>query len=170
MTVTPPAYGSAMGERRPWNPWRSLRGRAHITFTLDPIANMMGGAIYARRGDRAAIVIDPALDQIERRARLAHELVHDERGGVIDSAEHTGLAVCAIREEARVDAIVAERLIPPRELEAFIDCMLALGEIVTVDLVAEEFEVPRPVAKLALARLRDRVHGFAAMPPEYEVA
>ena len=36
--------------------------------------------MYGRKGERAAIIIDPKLSQAERAAALAHELVHDERG------------------------------------------------------------------------------------------
>jgi hypothetical protein len=139
-----------------WDPWRELAARSHIIFELDPIAQIGGGALYARRGPRAAIIIDPALSRRERRAALAHELVHDERGGVADAtdAPPTWAAVVA-REERRVDTIVAGRLVPPAELADWLARRSTVGGVSPLD-VADEYDVPLGVACLALSRLGPR--------------
>ncbi|HEY4377323.1 MAG TPA: hypothetical protein VGM93_09200, partial [Acidimicrobiales bacterium] len=70
-----------------WDPWTALRSRPHIIFGLDPVAGLLGGGLLARRGALVAIVLDPALDRRARRCALAHELIHDERGGGCDAVE-----------------------------------------------------------------------------------
>lgn len=137
-----------------WDPWRELRARNHIVFRFHRIAGLAGGAVHARRGDRVAIVVDPRLGPVERRAYLAHELVHDERGGGCDfeGMPPQWLAVVA-REEARVERIVAERLVPATELRAFIASRLDTeGAVATAD-VAIHFEVPDSVAAAAMMAL-----------------
>lgn len=134
-----------------WNPWAALRGRPHIIFRLDHIAAHGGGAIYARRGDRAVIVIDPALDRPARRAALAHELVHDERGG---GADHPGMpegwAAVVAGDERAVDRIVARRLVPATALANLVAQLVDVDGGVTAGAVAEAFEVPEAVAITAL--------------------
>ena len=135
----------------PWNPWQALWDRPHIVFRFDPIARLAGGAIYARRGTRAAIVLDPILSAPERTAWLAHELVHDERGGGCDwPGMPSQWSAVVAREEAQVERIVATRLVPPAELADFVTAQLAAGEAVTVDIVAERFEVAPSVAEAAI--------------------
>ena len=134
-----------------WNPWQALRSRSHIVFRFDPIAQLAGGAVYARRGERAAIVMDPRLDTVERRAWLAHELVHDERGGGCAWPDMpTQWAAVVAREEAAVERIVARRLIPRTELAAFVATQVDIEGHVTAAAVADRFEVPLALAELAL--------------------
>ena len=134
-----------------WNPWRALRSRTHIVFRLAPLPAETGGAIYWPRGSRAAIIIDPALSQVARRAALAHELVHDERGGGADLEGMPGSwSAVVMRDEAAVNAEVARRLVPPAELAEFCRMMVALELPVSALDVAEEFQVPEAVAALAM--------------------
>lgn len=132
-----------------WNPWRSLRARPHIDFTIDPIAERGGGALHGRLGERSAIVISPELDRIERSAALAHELVHDERGIGRPGATPATMQV----EERVVRRETARRLVPLDALLTFVDARVTV-EPVTVALVAEEFEVPHAVAEEALRQLQ----------------
>lgn len=94
---------------------------------------------------------------------LAHELVHDERGGGCDAPgmPTTWDAVVA-RDEHVVEREVARWLIPFEELLAFIDrrCGAELG--VTVWEVAEEFDVPDYVAERALRDLANNPEGWQA--------
>lgn len=144
--VTDPGYGSDMGQN--WNPWRSLRARDHILFALSQHAKIGGGAIYARRGDLAAIVIDPDLGRVDRNAALAHELVHDERGGI-----PIGAPDWIVRKEERsVDLEVAVRLVPVDDLLRFCLARATVGPVSVAD-VAGEFEVPEPVARRALLNM-----------------
>lgn len=141
---------------RRWNPWRALRDRAHIELVWADMDGCPGRA--EREGDRQRVLLDPTLGRIERNAVLAHELVHLERG--ILYCPSTPPALVA-KEEAAVEAIVADRLVPPALLQQFI---LAMAEVdgVTVADVASEFEVPLDVAERALQR-------FTAMPePDVE--
>lgn len=144
-----------MGRSR-WNPWRVLRGREHIVFELDPTARLTGGAFYARSGNRAAIVIDPALPQTQRRIALAHELVHDERGMLRLDGAPVPLEVMGGREERRVEAIVAERLVPDDDLA---ELVRRRGDVepITAAVVAEEFDVTVEVATAAMLRLAHRL-------------
>ncbi len=138
---------------RRWNPWAELARRDHIVVGFDPCARAGGGAVYARRGALAAIVIDPALSLRERRAALAYELVHDERGGGCDLADMGPQWLPVVsREEARVDRIAASRLVPLDELRAFLTARGSIGPV-TLDDVAEEFDVPVRVAAIAVKEL-----------------
>jgi hypothetical protein len=137
------------------NPWAELRRREHIVFALEPLPHSTGGAIYARWPDgEALVVIDPALGRRERRAALAHELIHDERGGGADSAgiPASWRAVVA-RDEHQVDDEVARRLVPLDQLRAFVDRCLDFAVGVDVVEVAEAFDVPESVAERALQLL-----------------
>jgi hypothetical protein len=135
-----------------WDPWAELDRREHIVLAR---ARLPAGvhAVYARRGARAAILLDVRLPRRDRRAVLAHELVHDERGGGADvpGMPAAWTAVVA-REERAVDAEVARRLVPPRELEAFVRTRDGLGDAVTLHDLAEEFDVPTWVAETAMRR------------------
>lgn len=118
------------------------------------MAALAGGAAYYRSGGLAAIIIDPRLSRSERNAALAHELVHDERGG---GADHPGMpaswAAVVARDEAAVDQEVARRLVPPAELARFCEVMALLDIGVTAHEVAEHFDVPPAVAGAALRQL-----------------
>jgi hypothetical protein len=87
-------------------------------------------------------------------AALAHELIHDERGG---GAEHRemppGWAAVAARDEAAVNREVARRLVPRNELVAYLERCEAREWGVTAAQVAEEFDVSDEVAAEALRRL-----------------
>lgn len=134
-----------MAEGR-WNPWRELRARTHIVFARRRLPDGLLG-VHGRRGDRVAIVVDVDLDPVERNAVLAHELVHDERGGGIDAPYMPpGWDAVVAREEHLVEREVARRLVPLDELRAFVERRRELGEPVTVGDVVEEFDVPVWVA------------------------
>lgn len=139
-----------------WDPWRELRHRSHIIFEFDSVAKLGGGAIYARRGTMAAIVIDPDLPRRDRRAALAHELVHDERGGIVDHTHSPATWAAVVqREERRVDDVAASRLVPLDQLDAWARRRVSAGPIYAID-VADEFDVPSRVALVAIRLLRER--------------
>lgn len=139
-----------------WNPWRALRSRSHITFALHRLPPATGGAVYGRRGDRVAIIVDTELSPGDRAAALAHELVHDERGPppAQDDVPMSFWPVI-IREEGHVERIVAARLVPLDALAAYVDTLVEIGESVTALEVADEFDVPMALAGRALGLLRD---------------
>lgn len=135
-----------------------LRDRPEVEFVL---CDLPAGvrAIHARRGPDRAILVSRALSPADRLAALAHELVHDERGSAGHDPHHPHWAPCVAREERRVDDIVARRLVPPAELQAFVDATADI-EPVTALGVAEEFEVAEHVAERALdLLLKDRLAG-----------
>lgn len=109
--------------------------------------------VVAQRGDRAVIFVDRKLSPVDRLCVLAHELAHLDRGG---SGWEPGLPVLLEamvgREEARVDRIAADRLVPSVELAEWVARRVEV-EPITAELVAEEFEVSVEVASLALSRL-----------------
>lgn len=128
-----------------WDPWLAAESRAHIDLRIAPLPHRLR-ALYWPRGERAAIIISPRLAPTERRAALAHELVHDERGG--GAAEPF-----TAKDERSVVAEVARRLVPPDELARFVERQQRLGGGVTALDVAEEFDTTPDVAAVALARL-----------------
>lgn len=145
--VTPPTYRHTMPTT--WNPWRALRDRDHLTFAYSRHAQIGGGAIYARRGTHAAIIIDPDMPRSERNAALAHELIHDERGGLPTGAPDW----IVTKEEHAVDLEVVARLVPATELRRFLEQRATVGTV-TVHDVAEEFDVPTEIASSAMRSTR----------------
>ena len=129
-----------------WNPWRTLRTRRHITLHRTPLHGPLRG-IYAPRGDRAVILLDTNLSRRERAATLAHELVHDERGGGADAEwmPATWAAVVA-RDEATVERIAALRLLPADELVEWLASRIDLGGVTAWE-IADAFDVTETVAK-----------------------
>jgi Zn-dependent peptidase ImmA (M78 family) len=138
-----------------WHPWRALRAREHLEVV---VCDLPAGlrAVYASDGDDEAILLSRSLSRAERRAALAHELVHAERGGSGHAADAPdGWATVVAREEARVDDIVARRLVPLGSLRDLVE-RRAEVEPITAEVAAGEFDVPAEVAARAmLALLRD---------------
>lgn len=132
--------------------WRSIRDHDHIHVRIVSLPESCGGGCLVRRTNgHAWILLDAALTATERRAVLAHELVHLERGSCrYDGAPATWDAVVA-REERMVDRTVAERLVPLAELRDFAAARAEL-DAVTADDVAEAFAVPIWVAREACER------------------
>jgi hypothetical protein len=114
-----------------------LREREHLRFAR---RDLPGGVQGWYSADAEVILIDRTLGRAERNAVLAHELVHQERGGGAGYAGQpaTWDAVVA-REERNVDIEVARRLVPPDELAAWVG---SHSEPVTAEMVAEHFDVP----------------------------
>lgn len=142
-----------------WNPWAALRGRTNVVLRFDEVAAEGGGGLYAYwpDRDRALIVLHPALSRQDRNAALAHELIHDERGG---GAHQEGMpaawAAVVARDEAIVDAEVARRLVDPDELMEFVTGRLSIGDAVDARAVADWFDVPVAVANRAVRQLAGR--------------
>ena len=138
----------------PWNPWDALRSRNCIVMAVRPLPPGVRGA-YQARGDRRAIVLSPTLGPAERTATLAHELVHDERGG---GASYRGQPPTwepvVARDERQVNDEVARRLVPRNELERlWRRCRDVEGSLGVAE-VAAAFDVPPEVAARALALQR----------------
>lgn len=151
ISVTPRRYRRRVVEKAAWNPWRALRERAHIDFGLGPLPDRMGGAVYWPDGERTIIAIDERLPRRERAAALAHELVHDERGGGRDfpEAPETWSAVVA-RDELAVHLEVARRLVPVDALRSYCERLATTYEPVRPADVADEFDVSIDVALTAM--------------------
>lgn len=105
---------------------------------------------------RSIIVIDPSLDRRARRCALAHELVHEERGGGCDGyGTAPDWDPVVTRDEAAVDREVATRLVPSGALRRLVRQRAELEDPVPDWEVADAFDVDDSVARLAL-RLLDR--------------
>lgn len=133
-----------------WDPWAVLADRGastHLVY-LD-LAGRRGAWQRDHLGD--LIALDVGLGPIDRRAVLAHELVHAERGIGWGAATPATMQ----REEAIVRDLVASRLVPERELARLLRDRAAI-EPLDVAGVAEHFGVPLDVAGLAVDRLRRR--------------
>lgn len=137
-----------------WNPWAALRARPHVGLRIDPEAALLGGAMLVQAPGLTVIVLDPALDRRSRRVALAHELVHEERGGGCDGPElPSGLDVIVARDEAAVIREVARRLVPPAALRHLLEQRQGLGLHLEPWEVAEAFDVDDPTARVALTAL-----------------
>lgn len=114
-------------------------------------------AVHARSADgHRAILVSRALDPAERRAALAHELVHDERGGGCHTPGLPDrLRPLVAREEARVERIAARRLLPAAELASWVGRRLDVGDSVSPADVVAEWDVPHHIAALALIELAE---------------
>lgn len=132
-----------------WNPWRALRAREHIRLDWLWLNAGMRGYIEDDPPGRR-IVLARGLSQPERRAALAHELVHDERGLLPQWAPVSIRA----KDERAVDAEVARRLVPADELAEFVLERLSIDEPVTAACIAERFGVPLSVATEAARQAR----------------
>ena len=142
-------------ERRGWNPWRALREDPTIELAVEPLPDRVGGAYYWRGEGWAAIAIDSRLTATERNARLAHELVHHERGGGVECAGMPEQWHAVVdREERRVHDETARRLVPSEALAALISSIIDDGRPVEAWEVADAFDVPEHVARRALELLR----------------
>ena len=132
-----------------WNPWargaracRASRSGSPTCPTAPP-----GTGTSTATTSRST----PRASRRERRALLAHELVHAERGVGYPAASTATME----REEAIVRRETALRLVPLLELD---DLVARRSEVepITAALVAEEFDVPEDVAREALLALRQR--------------
>jgi hypothetical protein len=124
------------------NPWRALRARPHILFRRAALPDGVDGWISpGADGEPTVILVSDQLGYAERRAVLAHELVHDERGGGAGYAGQppTWDAVVA-RDERAVDRAVAQWLVPADELAEFVRSHHP--EPVTAEMVSAWFDVP----------------------------
>jgi hypothetical protein len=129
-----------------WDPWAAAARLPSLEIWFGDVPD---GATWHRADGQDHITIDARADRRLRRALLAHELVHVERGvGYPLATERT-----MQREEAIVRRETARRLVPPQELS---ELVARRGEVepITAALVAEEFDVPEPVAADALRALQ----------------
>lgn len=129
-----------------WDPWAAAAEHPRLDIWF---ADVPEGAVWHRddRGDH--ITLDASASRRERRALLAHELIHVERGVGYPLAS----AATMQREEAIVRRETARRLVPPGELGALVARLDGL-EPITAEVVADEFDVPAAVAAEALEALR----------------
>lgn len=135
-----------------WRVWAELRRRTHIDLAW---AHLVGrdGQLEELGAGRRRITLDSRLDAMSRRAVLAHELVHDERGILYTDDTPLGLIR---KEEALVDAETCRRLVPLDELDTLVRHVVADGGQVTWREVSDWFDVPRDVAERALEQLLRR--------------
>lgn len=146
------------GGDSPWNPWAALRARPHVELRFAPEAALTGGAMLVSAPDRAIVVLDPALGRRARRCALAHELVHEERGGGCDRYDLPEWCDHVVaRDEAAVNREVASRLVPTPALRRLVEQRSSLGDGVDPWEVADAFDVDDGVARLALSLLAEPV-------------
>lgn len=134
-------------DRLGWNPWAALRARP-ATVLVWQLLSGAGGAAEVGSDGREVVVLDPRLGRRDRRAVLAHELIHLERRILPMS---TSAAVVA-REEHQVRRETVRRLVPPDQLRRFVAARSSV-EPMTAALVADEFDVPESIAASALDAL-----------------
>jgi hypothetical protein len=141
-----------------WNPWDVVARHDDLVVVVRPLGDRKGLWQRDHLGD--LIVLDADLDHIERRAVLAHELIHAERGIGWGSATAATMA----KEEHLVRWETAERLVPGALLERWLREEWC-GERIDPAEIAEQFGVPTDVAVQALDRLATRVPDEVARRP-----
>jgi Zn-dependent peptidase ImmA (M78 family) len=127
-----------------WNAWAWLRARPSIELRWSRAPDGATGGWFRENG-RDVIALSARLRRRERHATLTHEAVHYERG--IPAAQLP--PAMRVKEEAIVEKVATRRLVPPDELEAFLERRASTGDPVTPYEVAEEFDVPEAVAERA---------------------
>lgn len=139
-----------------WDVWRELRSHPEIVLKRGILPDAVGGAVYWPQGDLAAVVLDKRLSRVERRAALAHELVHHERGGGTATWDGMPAAMTVIedRDEARVNDEVARRLVPLEELAKVIKSATSMELPIETWQIAAIFDVPDRVADRAMQLLK----------------
>jgi len=135
-----------------WNPWAAARAHLHLEILYDDVPD---GATWHRDAQGDCITISASADRRQRRALLAHELIHMERG----IGYPVATAATMQREEAIVRRETAVRLVPLAELTALIERADGI-EPITPALVGDEFDVPEHVAMEAMLALRQRQHAM----------
>lgn len=137
--------------------WREASSRPNLDVVITDLpAGVRALHVVGDDGFRC-ILISAALSPVEKVAALAHELAHDDCHG---GCHHPGLpdrlrAVVA-RDEARVDRVAADRILPLTGLASWVDHQVANDRPVTAAGAAEELEVASWVAELQLRRLEAR--------------
>lgn len=133
--------------------WRTLPDRDDVHVRVTSLPAACGGGVLVRLDHGEVwILIDADRPAVERRAILAHELEHLDRGSARWPGAPESWDAVVAREERRVDDRVAGRLVPEQELQAFVRRCLSIDEYVTALDVAEHFEVPVDVAERACRR------------------
>lgn len=150
MAVRGAAHTSGMTR---WNPWETL-AQTDIELWYEPLDGQRGRWVRSRCHEE--IVLEVTLDRRTRRAVLAHELVHAERGVGWPAASAATMQL----EEERVWRAALDRLAPPAEVRRFVAARSSVGPVTVADL-ADEFDLPADAAeRLAhLARVRGPVGG-----------
>jgi len=142
--------------------WREASSRPNLDVVITDLpAGIRALHVVAADGVRC-ILISAALSPEEKVAALAHELAHDDCHG---GCHHPGLpdrlrAVVA-RDEARVDRVAADRILPLTGLATWVAHQVDNDRPVTATGAAEELEVARWVAELQLRRLEALARGAA---------
>lgn len=134
--------------------WRHVGADGEVEALL---ADLPAGvnALHVRDDDgHCAILISRHLNEPEKNAALAHELGHHaSRGGCHHPGMPTLLRPLVARDEARVDRVAADSLLPLPRLAAWVDAEVAAHRPVGATEAVTEFQVARWVAKTQLARL-----------------
>lgn len=142
-----------MGAVRRWSPWRELRGRDDIELGWGDLPDGCRGMLVDRGPQgrpRFHLLLDLALGRRERRAVLAHELVHHERQILYSSGSPAGLVQA---EERWVELEAVARLVPLDDLGPWVTAREASEIPTMVRDVCDEFDVPPSVARDALRQL-----------------
>ncbi len=133
-----------------WEPWQALRARPEVELWFADLDGARG--LWTRRAGRDTVYLDASLGRRERRAVLAHELVHVERG----IGHGSGATVLTMAKEERLvwDEAV-RRLAPPSVLDR-IRRRAVDGSPVEEWEVGEELDLPPDVVRRLAALVATR--------------
>lgn len=137
--------------------WREARARPNLDVVVTDLPEGVR-ALHAVGDDGfRCILISAALSPEDKVAALAHELAHDDcQGGCHHPGLPEPLRVVVARDEARVDRVAADRILPLHWLSAWVDHQVDNERPVTAAEAADELGVAVWIAELQLRRLEDR--------------
>lgn len=134
--------------------WREASSRPGLEVVITDLpAGIRALHVVGDDGLRC-ILVSAALSPEEKVAALAHELAHDDcHGGCHHPGLPDRLRPVVARDEARVDRVAADRILPLTGLASWVDHQVDNDRPVTAAEAAEELEVAPWVVELQLRRL-----------------
>lgn len=154
MTHCRTPFVASVSVSRAWNPWASLKTRAHLRLVYADLPDDCGGGALLEEADGTrTIKLDYRLGRVERRSILGHELTHDRYDLLWPPDAPAGLVE---KGESFVERRTAERMVPLEELAELVDRLLDIGEPVRAIDVMECFDVDVDTAHRAMWLLEQR--------------
>lgn len=137
--------------------WREASSRPGLDVVITDLPPGVRALHVVGEDGFRCILISAALSPEEKVAALAHELAHDDcHGGCHHPGLPEQLRPVVARDEARVDRVAADRILPLAGLASWVDRRVDNDRPVTAAEAAEELEVAPWVAELQLRRLEAR--------------
>lgn len=137
--------------------WAEARSRPNLDVVITDLPTGVRALHAVDTDGFRCILISATLSPEDKVAALAHELAHDDcQGGCHHPGLPEPLRALVARDEARVDRVAADRILPLHWLATWVDHQVANDQPVTATDAAEELGIAHWVTELQLRRLEDR--------------